>query len=168
MTSPPPAPTPALPSTVTLARTALYAGLLAGALDIVAAILTNLDVPARAVLQAVASGLLGESAWAGGWPTAWLGLGLHFAIMLVIVVIFVAAAAVIRALRRFWILAGAAYGVAVWLVMDRVVVPLSASPIPGAVDLESALIAIGVHIVAVGLPIAWLTRRMLGSGDRAA
>jgi hypothetical protein len=39
-------------STLTLARTALYAGLLAGALDITAAIVTNLQVPARAVLGA--------------------------------------------------------------------------------------------------------------------
>jgi len=105
-------------------------------------------------------------AWRGGWPTAWLGLGLHFAIMMVIAVTFVAATAAIPALRRFWLPVGATYGVAVWLVMDRVVVPLSASPIPGAVDLKSALIAIAVHILAVGLPIAWITRRMLGAGDR--
>lgn len=165
MTSPA---TDTLPSTYALARTALYAGLLAGALDIVAAILTNLDVPPRAVLQAVASGLLGEAAWSGDWPTAWLGLAAHFAIMLVIAVIFVAAAAVIPALRRVWIPAGATYGVAVWLVMNFIVVPLSASPIPGATSLMDALIAIVVHIVAVGLPIAWLTRHMLYSGDRAA
>lgn len=151
-----------LPSTRDLARTALYAGLLAGALDIAAAILTNLQVPARAVLQSVATGLLGAEAYRGGWPTAGLGLAAHFAIMLVIAVVFVAAAARAPALRRHWLPAGALFGVAVWAVMALVVVPLSASPISGPVDPAAALKPIAIHILFVGLPIAWVTRRMLG------
>lgn len=147
-----------------LARTALYAGLLAGALDIAAAVLTNLQVPARAVLQSVASGLLGAEAYRGGWPTAGLGLAAHFAIMLVIAVVFVAAAARFPALRRHWLPAGALFGVAVWVVMAFVVVPLSASPISGPVDLTAALKPIAIHILCVGLPIAWVARRMLGDG----
>ncbi len=151
-------------STVTLARTALYAGLLAGALDITAAIVTNLQVPARVVLQSVAGGWLGPAAYKGGWPTAWLGLASHFAIMLVIAVIFVAAAAAFPALRRVWMPVGVAFGIAVWLAMAFVVVPMSASPLTPPADLMTALKPIAVHIVAVGLPIAWVTRRMLGLG----
>jgi uncharacterized membrane protein YagU involved in acid resistance len=149
---------------VTLARTALYAGLLAGALDITAAILTNPQVPARVVLQSVASGWLGPAAYKGGWPTAWLGLASHFAIMLVIAVIFVAAAAAFPALRRLWIPVGVLFGVAVWLAMAFVVVPMSASPLTPPADLIAALKPIAVHVVAVGLPIAWVARRMLGTG----
>ena len=151
-----------LPTTLTLARTALYAGLLAGALDITAAIVTNLQVPARVVLQSVAGGLLGPAAYRGGWPTAWLGLASHFAIMLVIAVIFVAAA--VPALRRLWIPVGVVFGVAVWLAMAFVVVPMSASPLTPPADIMTALKPIMVHIVAVGLPIAWVARRMLGAG----
>jgi uncharacterized membrane protein YagU involved in acid resistance len=151
-------------STLTLARTALYAGLLAGALDITAAIVTNLQVPARVVLQSVASGWLGPAAYRGGWPTAWLGLASHFAIMLVIAVIFVAAAAAFPALRRLWIPVGVVFGVAVWLAMAFVVVPMSASPLTPPADLMAALKPIAVHVVAVGLPIAWVARRMLGTG----
>ena len=151
-------------SSLTLARTALYAGLLAGALDISAAILTNLQVPARVVLQSVAGGLLGAEAYRGGWPTAWLGLASHFAIMLVIAVIFVAAAAALPALRRFWIPVGVVFGVAAWLTMTFVVVPMSASPLTPPADLITALKPIAVHIIAVGLPIAWVARRMLGAG----
>lgn len=151
-------------STVTLARTALYAGLLAGALDITAAIVTNLHVPARAVLQSVASGWMGRAAYQGGWPTAGLGLASHFVIMLVIAVIFVAAAAAIPALRRFWIPVGMVFGVAVWLAMTFVVVPMSASPLTPPADLMTALKPVAVHILAVGLPIAWVARRMLGAG----
>lgn len=151
-------------STVTLARTALYAGLLAGALDITAAIVTNLQVPARVVLQSVASGWMGRAAYQGGWPTAGLGLASHFAIMLVIAVIFVAAAAAIPALRRFWIPVGMVFGVAVWLAMTFLVVPMSASPLTPPADLMTALKPVAVHILAVGLPIAWVARRMLGAG----
>ncbi|TAJ64468.1 hypothetical protein [Brevundimonas sp.] len=151
-------------STVTLARTALYAGLLAGALDITAAIVTNLQVPARVVLQSVASGWMGRAAYQGGWPTAGLGLASHFAIMLVIAAIFVAAAAAIPALRRFWIPVGMVFGVAVWLAMTFLVVPMSASPLTPPADLMTALKPVAVHILAVGLPIAWVARRMLGAG----
>ena len=151
-------------STVTLARTALYAGLLAGALDITAAIVTNLQVPARAVLQSVASGWMGRAAYQGGWPTAGLGLASHFAIMLVIAAIFVAAAVAIPALRRFWIPVGMVFGVAVWLAMTFLVVPMSASPLTPPADLMTALKPVAVHILAVGLPIAWVARRMLGPG----
>ena len=151
-------------NTLTLARTALYAGLLAGALDITAAIVTNLQVPARAVLQSVASGWMGRAAYQGGWPTAGLGLASHFAIMLVIAVIFVAAAVAIPALRRFWIPVGMVFGVAVWLAMTFLVVPMSASPLTPPADLLTALKPVAVHILAVGLPIAWVARRMLGAG----
>ncbi|MBU4038227.1 MAG: hypothetical protein KKG27_00550 [Alphaproteobacteria bacterium] len=151
-------------STVTLARTALYAGLLAGALDITAAIVTNLQVPARVVLQSVASGWMGRAAYQGGWPTAGLGLASHFAIMLVIAAIFVAAAAAIPALRRFWIPVGMVFGVAVWLAMTFLVVPISASPLTPPANLMTALKPVAVHILAVGLPIAWVARRMLGAG----
>jgi uncharacterized membrane protein YagU involved in acid resistance len=151
-------------STVTLARAALYAGLLAGSLDITAAIVTNLQVPARVVLQSVASGWMGRAAYQGGWPTAGLGLASHFAIMLVIAAIFVAAAAAIPALRRFWIPVGMVFGVAVWLAMTFLVVPMSASPLTPPADLMTALKPIIIHIVAVGLPIAWVARRMLGTG----
>lgn len=82
--------------------------------------------------------------------------------MLVIAVIFVAAAAAIPALRRFWIPVGVVFGVVVWLAMAFVVVPMSASPLTPPADLMTALKPIAVHIVAVGLPIAWVARRMLG------
>lgn len=145
-------------------RATLLAAIAAGTLDIGAAILTNLQVPARVVLQSVASGLLGPPAFRGGWPTAWLGLAAHFAIMLVIAAIFVAAAAAIPALRRFWLPVGVAFGVAVWLTMTFVVVPMWASPLTPPADLTAALKPIAIHILFVGLPIAWATRRILGPG----
>ena len=148
------------PSAHNLARVALYAGLLAGALDIAAAILLNLQVGPRVVLQSVATGWFGDAAYAGGWTTAGLGLASHFAIMLAFAVVFVAAAVVWPPVRRHWLAAGAVWGVAVWAVMTWVVVPLSASTLP-APDLPAAVQGLVVHVLAVGLPMAFVARRML-------
>src|SRR6185503_11837029 len=58
----------------------VMAGLIAGALDITAAIaFFGPRVPVR-ILQSVATGLLGRAAFSGGAATALLGTGLHFLI----------------------------------------------------------------------------------------
>lgn len=150
-----------LPSTRILARAALWSWLAAGTFDILAAIVLNLRYPARTILQSVASGWLGADAYSGGWPTAWLGLASHFGIMLVIAVIWTALAATRPHLRTRWIGAGLAWGGVVWFVMTFIVVPLSASPLPtpGA---WKAIQGVLTHVVAVGLPMALITRRVLG------
>ena len=148
-------------------RAVLLATLVAGALDIGAAILTNPQVPARVVLQSVAGGWMGSEAYRGGWPAAWLGLASHFALMLGIAAVFVLAAARAPARRRRWFPAGVAFGLAVWLAMTYVVVPLSASTLPPPDTLAAALKPIVIHILCVGLPIAWIVRRALGDSAPA-
>jgi uncharacterized membrane protein YagU involved in acid resistance len=148
-------------------RAILLATLAAGTLDIGAAILTNPQVPARVVLQSVAGGWLGSAAYRGGWPTAWLGLASHYAIMLGIAAVFVLVARQVPALRRQWFPAGVAYGVLVWLAMAFVVVPLSASTLSPPDSVTAAMKPIVIHILCVGLPIAWIAQRVLGA-PRAA
>ena len=143
-------------------RAVPLATLVAGTLDIGAAIVTNPQVTAQVVLQSVAAGWLGPATYRGGWPTAWLGLASHFGVMLGIAAVFVFAATRLPALRRLWFPAGVAYGVAVWLAMTYVVVPLSASTLPPP-DLTAALKGLAIHMLCVGLPIAGITRRVLGA-----
>ena len=150
-----------VPPTRGLARTALYAGLLAGALDIAAAILQNLEHPARVILQSVATGWLGASAYEGGWSTAWLGLISHFCIMLGIAAIYVSLAVLSPVLRRRWLIASVVWGAVVWAVMSFVIVPVSASTVEPAGAMWPALQGLITHILAVGLPMAWIARRML-------
>lgn len=144
-----------------LGRAILLATLAAGTFDIGAAILTNPQVPARVVLQSVAGGWLGSATYQGGWPTAWLGLASHYAVMLGIAAVFVLAAARIPALRRLWFPAGVAFGLAVWAAMTFVVVPLSASTLPPPDSVMAAMKPIVIHILCVGLPIAWIARSVL-------
>ncbi len=147
----------------TTGRAILLAALAAGTLDIGAAIVTNLQVPVRVVLQSVAGGWLGADAYKGGWSAAWLGLASHYAIMLGIAAVYVLTAARIPVLRRQWLLAGVAFGVAVWAAMTYAVVPLSASTLPPPDSMMATIEPIVIHILCVGLPIAWIARRVLGA-----
>lgn len=115
-------------------------------------------IPPERLLQTVASGLLGKAAYDGGWPTAWLGLGLHYAIVIVAAALFYAVARRWAWLREEPITAGLAYGVAIYGFMNFVVLPLSAYPYPLRFPLLATATGLLAHM-AVGLSIALITRR---------
>jgi hypothetical protein len=102
----------------------LLGGIIAGTIDIGAASLINSAKPTR-ILQVIASGLLGKSAFADNW-TVELGLVLQWAMSIIIASIFVIAAQWTPALKRHWAKAGLAYGLVIFFVMNYVVLPLSA------------------------------------------
>jgi uncharacterized membrane protein YagU involved in acid resistance len=103
----------------------LLGGLIAGTLDIGFASLINSARPTR-ILQAIASGLLGKPAFDGGSATVELGLVLQWAMSIIIAAVFVVAVQWRPLLKRYWVKAGLAYGVVIFLVMNYVVLPLSA------------------------------------------
>jgi hypothetical protein len=102
----------------------LLGGIIAGTLDIGAASLINSAKPTR-ILQVIASGLLGKSAFADDSTVA-LGLVLQWAMSIIIASIFVFAVQWRPVLKRHWVKAGFVYGIAVFIVMNYVVLPLSA------------------------------------------
>ncbi len=145
-----------------VAKAILYAWLAAGTLDIADAIATSLAhgrSPIR-MLQGIASALLGKDTAAhGGLATAAFGLGLHFAIMLAMVAAFVLAARRVSVLvRRPWI-SGLIYGLVLWAIMNKIVLPLRWPAPPAAFQLEAFLNQIFAHTVLVGLPIALIAAR---------
>ncbi|TPW16660.1 MAG: hypothetical protein FD129_681 [bacterium] len=109
------------------------------------------------IFQAIASGLLGKSAFAGGLSTALLGVGCHFLIATGIVGIYLLASRSFTVLaRRPWV-CGPLYGLVVYGMMNYVVVPLSLAannPKPTAVLVNGLLI----HLLGVGLPAALFAR----------
>ncbi len=145
---------------LTVSRAIGYGGLVVGVLDIMDAFIffgLRGATPAR-ILQAIAAGVLGrERAVAGGWQTAALGLLLHFFIATVIVAIFVFASRRWPWLLRAPVATGLAYGVVAWLVMNFIVVPLSAA---GGPNLRLPIVINGVliHMFGVGLPAALFAR----------
>jgi len=139
----------------------LFGGLIAGVMDITAAILTwkiKANVPPMRVLQSVASGWMGKDAFAGGGRTAALGLAFHFLIAFTAATVFYLASRKIGFLLDSVWVAGALYGVLVYGFMYWVVMPLS-NVRRGPFSWEVEITAIVTHIVCVGLPIALLVKR---------
>jgi len=149
-----------LPDRVRPVRTILFAGLLAGALDITAAFLVYglRGVRPVRILQSVASGLLGVTAYKGGLGTAALGTLLHFFIAVVAAGVYYAASRKLGVLVRQPVLSGVLYGVLVYLFMNHVVLPLSAVPKRPFV-LSMAAVMVVIHMICVGLPIALVVSR---------
>ncbi len=105
-------------------KAVLLGGFVAGTIDIGAAALINRMSPVL-ICHFIAMGLLGKPALTGGPPVAAVGLLLQWAISLVIAALYVIASRRMAALRRAWLGWGLAYGVAIFFVMNYVVVPLS-------------------------------------------
>ena len=141
--------------------------LIVGVLDIAYAILFSYfrsGTPPARVLQSVASGALGRDAFSGGGATAALGLGFHFLIAFIITAIFFVVAARMPALTRRPVIIGAIYGIAVYLVMNFAVIPLSKigpRPLPATFVIITGVL---VHMFLVGVPIASGARRAFRTG----
>ena len=117
------------------------------------------------ILKGISAGLLGPAAYSGGWPTAALGLACHFFIAYSAATVFYLASRNLRFLTLRQILSGVLYGVAVYLVMYWIVVPLSRVP-HRTYTLQSTVIAIVTHLICVGLPIALIISHYSPSPDR--
>lgn len=143
-------------------------GAVAGVCDITYAITfwAFRGVAATRVLQSVASGLLGAAALKGGWQTAALGLVLHFFIAFSAAAIFYFAARAVPILVRRPILSGILYGLAIFVVMNLVVLPLSAFPRKVTFPLLATTTGVAVHMFLIGLPIALVVRRALRTDER--
>jgi len=116
-------------------------------------------VPLTAVYQYIASGALGESAYAGGIATALLGVLIHFFIAFVIAGVFILSATRISLLRRYSIVGSLLYGFGVFIVMTMIVTPLSAAPPIPAPTTPQLIVTIVDHILVVGLPLGILVQR---------
>ena len=135
---------------------------MAGAFDITYAWVfwaIKAGVPARRIFQSVAAGLLGAASFKGGWATAALGLGLHFSIATTMSVTYYLVARRMPILWQRPVRFGAAYGLLLYVIMNEVVVPLSAAGHGGAKDPLWVGLSVVVHAVLIGIPIALSTRR---------
>jgi hypothetical protein len=146
------------------ARWLIAGALIAGTLDISYAIVfyyfRNHAPPGR-IFQSVATGLLGKASFQGGTATAALGLVLHFFNATAITLIYYLAARRIPYLTLHPFVSGVLYGIGVYLVMNYVVIPLSAIghllPFVPVVAITGIL----VHMFFIGVPIAWSARKAL-------
>ena len=147
--------------TLPVSRAILYATLVVGVLDATDGVVflgLHGQNPIQ-VLQYIASSLLGTRSFSGGLASAGLGLVLHFAISLVVATIYILASRRVAVLRTQWVLLGLLFGAAVWVVMNLVVLPLTAvahGPIPTAALINGII----GHALLVGLPSAFFATKV--------
>lgn len=150
-------------------RAILLGGLICGTLDLTAACIdvgANYDQSPVWLLQNVAGALLGPASYHYGWPSAGLGLLLHFSVAFTVTTIFYRLSRRFPLLRQWAVLSGLVYGAGVFLVMYRLVIPLT-------IALKSLYLTqpfshnwptlrwsqLFVHFICIGLPIALIVRR---------
>jgi hypothetical protein len=140
----------------------LKAGILVGSFDILAAFLLVLIRTGKLqvfnILKFIASGIFGKDAAAGGLKMVVIGFILHYTIAFIFTGLF------------FWLypkmnlgsknkwITGIVYGVLIWFLMNRIVLPLS-NVVHRPFSLSNALINIGILIICIGIPLSLFARR---------
>jgi uncharacterized membrane protein YagU involved in acid resistance len=149
--------------TLSPARAIVLGTLAVGVLDALDAVVffgLRSAVPPIRIFQSIAAGLLGRAAaFQGGLGTAALGVGLHFCIAFAIVATYFVVSRRLRILTDRPVIFGLLYGVAVYFVMNMIVVPLSAAGGSSAAPPWPVLVnGLLIHAVGVGLPSALFAR----------
>ena len=136
-----------------LAAMVVSAGV-AGVLDLAgaAAFAHSQGTSTKRMLQFVASGVLGPEAFQRDEATG-LGLVLHFVVALGVAGTYLVLVLMAPDVLGHPFAAGAGFGIAVHLVMSRVVLPLSRTP-KRPFAWSPFLWQAAIHIVCVGIPIA--------------
>lgn len=139
------------------AKTVLATALFVGTLDLSAAMIQYYSrtgiLPFRPVLYFVASGLLGKSAFSSGDVMLLAGLLIHYCIATAFTVLFFLLVAQRPFARQHRLLTGILYGALVWIIMNLVVLPVTAArPLPKT--FASVTTGMGILIICIGLPLA--------------
>jgi hypothetical protein len=146
---------------LTAIKTIILAGLLTGALDIIAALTDYYIATGKkpwAVLKFIASGVFGKKAFSGGGDMIFMGFLFHFIIAFTFTVFFFWLYQKISFLSKNRIITGILYGIFVWTIMNLVVLPLSNTP-PLSYTAFKVIKAILILIVMIGLPLSFIAHK---------
>ena len=139
-----------------LLKPILIGGAIAGTLDEICAFVTiGWNVP-----RLVAAGLLGPAARQSTGVGVWiLGFAIHFFVALSAATVYCLSSRRLAFLREHFVVCGMFYGIAVFLVMYLVVMPLCAFHYAGPYTWRALFQGIVVHMLLIGLPIGWSLNR---------
>ncbi|MGB9029115.1 MAG: hypothetical protein WCC27_03260 [Acidobacteriaceae bacterium] len=137
-------------------------GLIAGTLDITENLVFNAfrHITPAQIFQYIASGLTGTWAFHAGMASVAVGVAIHYAIALFWTAVYYAASRRLGILIRRPVVCGLAYGAAVYLIMNFVVLPVTRVPhARAAVTMASRMSGVLALLFCIGVTIAVLTRR---------
>jgi len=141
-------------------ETILYGGLIVAILDGLFAFVFYgliLGVKPLRIFQSVAAGLLGRASYDGGISSFLFGVLLHFVVAIGIAAVYYLASLKLPVLIHRAVVCGIIYGMIAYLVMNYVVIPLSAIGYRPT-TLRVFLPAFIAHALLVGLPVALVAR----------
>lgn len=138
----------------------LLGGLISGSIDLAFAFTYNgaRGFSPVAVLQSIASGWLGPDSFKDGAASAALGAVSHYFILTVAAAIYLATSRRMVLLTRRTIICGMLYGIAIYVFMHLVVLPLSAAP-KFKFSWTSTISDFSVHMLLLGPAIALAVRK---------
>lgn len=117
------------------------------------------------VLIFIASGIFGDAAFSGGAHIPWLGVMFHYLIAFIFTLVYFQLYPYLLPRNTPSLMAGIIYGIIVWVIMNLVVVPLSATPPPTAApSFSKRLTGMLILIFCIGWPIAAMAKRYYADG----
>ena len=142
----------------------LLTGLLVGTLDITAACTDYYIATGKGpegVLRFVASGIFGQQAFTGSDTMMAWGLLFHYTIAFSFTIFFFWIYPKIKFMAAYPILTAVIYGIFMWVITTRIVMPLSNTP-SGTFHFWRAIKAILILIAMLGLPLSFIARSYYG------
>jgi hypothetical protein len=139
-----------------LLRPILVGGAVAGTFDLTSAFFTfGAGAP-----RGIAGGLLGRQAIQEGIFPWILGVILHYFIAISAAAIYCIASRKLEFLKDHWLVCGIFYGIAIFLAMNLIVLPLCAYHFTGPYQFRSLLQGLLVHMFIIGLPISFSLHKL--------
>lgn len=138
----------------------LWAGLLVGSLDILAAFIQfyirTHHNPQRILLY-IASSVFGKEAYEGkGIMIVW-GLIIHFMVAYAFTVfLFIIYPVLFQRINK--IAAGILYGIFIWVVMNMLILPMTKVSVAKQIHAEQIIAGMLILVVAVGIPLTFIAR----------
>jgi len=151
---------------ISLSSSILIAGLIVGILDAIAASVFSYGFSGASpdkVFRYVASGVFGKDAFAGGLPIAAWGLLFHFIVATGWAALFYLLYPKVNFFSSSKYISGISYGIFIWLMMNKVVVPLSNVPLAPFHFTIRTVAMILIHMFIIGIPISYLANRYYSS-----
>jgi hypothetical protein len=142
----------------------LFAALVAGALDITAALANSYfssGIKPERVFRFIASGIFGKAAFTGNNSMIVLGATFHFTIAFIFALFFAILYPRLKFLSRNIFITGILYGIFAWLVMTFLVLPLSNTPGTRSPTVRGIIFQLMFHIFLIGIPITLIIHNHL-------
>ncbi|HZV39176.1 MAG TPA: hypothetical protein VFF96_10565 [Pseudoxanthomonas sp.] len=112
------------------------------------------------ILHSIARGWYGKASDGMGMTSALVGAASHYTIIFGMLLAYSLAARLHAGFTRYVIVLGAAYGLLLYLIMNFVLLPLSAAGLPKFNNLAWVASSIAMHML-IGVMIAWFVKKAL-------